>query len=119
MDRVAFFTHLGKEILLLDFSRLKANEALALIDPAKAVISKKPPHSVLTLTDVTEMSFNEELSQRFKDFTTHNRPYVRAAAVVGVTGLKRIIYNAVIIFSRRHIATFDDREAAKKWLAEQ
>jgi hypothetical protein len=93
MDRISFITHDGREILLLDFSRLKAQEAIALIEPAKAVISSKP--------------------------VIHNKPYVRAAAVVGITGLKRVIFNAVIAFSRRKLVTFDDRETAKKWLKEQ
>ncbi|HTG00146.1 MAG TPA: hypothetical protein VK654_06120 [Nitrospirota bacterium] len=119
MDRIAFITHDGREILLLDFSSLRANEAIALIEPAKAVISSKPQNSVLTLTDVTDLRFNEELSQKMVEFTTHNKPYVRAAAVVGITGLRQVIYNAVIAFSKRHIATFDTRDDAKKWLVAQ
>jgi len=119
MERITFITHGGKDILLLDFSRLKANEVLQLIDPAKAVISGKPEKSILTLTDVTDLTFNSEVSERMKEFTAHNKPYVRASAIVGVTGLKRIIYNAVIAFSQRQIATFGDREAAKSWLAQQ
>jgi hypothetical protein len=119
MDRIAFFAHNGKEILLLDFSSLKPDEAIALIGPAKTVISGKPQNSVLTLTDVTDIRFNEELSRKMLEFTTHNKPYVRAAAVVGITGLKEVIYNAVVAFSRRKISTFDTRDDAKKWLAAQ
>lgn len=119
MDRVAFITHDGKEILLLDFSGLKSNEAIALIEPAKAVISKKPQNSVLTLTDVTDVRFNEDLSRKMVEFTTHNKPYVRAAAVVGITGLKQVIFNAVVALSKRNLSTFDTRDDAKKWLVAQ
>jgi Cu2+-containing amine oxidase len=119
MDRVTFITHGGKEILLLDFSGLKAAEAIGLVEPAKRVISSRPLNSILTLTDVTDIRFNEELSQKMKEFTSHNKPYVRAAAVVGITGLRQVIYNAVVAFSRRKIATFDTRDDAKKWLVEQ
>lgn len=119
MERVSFITHGGKEILLLDFSGMKAAEAIVMIEHAMGVISSRPVNSLLTLTDVTDIRFNDDLSRKMKGFTAHNKPYVRAAAVVGVTGLKRIIYNAVIAFSRRNITTFDDREAAKSWLADQ
>lgn len=119
MERVSFVNHGGKEILLLDFSHMKAAEAIAMIEHARGVISSRPENSLLTLTDVTDIRFNDDLSRVMKEFTAHNKPYVRAAAVVGVTGLKRIIYNAVIAFSRRNITTFDDREAAKRWLTEQ
>jgi hypothetical protein len=119
MDRISFITHDNREILLLDFSRLKAHEAIALIEPAKTVISSKPHNSLLTLTDVTDIMFNDELSQKMKEFTVHNKPFVRAAAVVGITGLRKVIFNAVLVFSRRKLESFDDREAAKQWLKEQ
>lgn len=119
MDRIMFIDHAGTEILLLDFSGVKSAEVLAMIDHAKTVISGRPPRSLRTLTDVTDMHFNNEVSQKMKEFTSHNKPYVMAAAVVGVTGLKRIIFNAVIAFSGRKLTTFDDRESAKRWLAEQ
>ncbi len=119
MERVKFINHSGKEILLLDFSGTKPHEAVAIIERAKGIIGSRPENSLLTLTDVTDIHFNNELSQQMKEFTAHNKPYVRAAAVVGVTGLKRIIYNAVIAFSRRNITTFDDRDRAAQWLADQ
>ncbi len=119
MERVSFINHGGKDILLLDFSDMKATDAIAMIEHARGVIGGRPENSLLTLTDVTDIRFNDDLSRKMKEFTVHNKPYVKAAAVVGVTGLKRIIYNAVTAFSGRNISTFDDREAAKRWLVEQ
>ncbi len=119
MERITFIRHGEREILLLDFSATRPPEAISIIEHAKGVISSRPENSLLTLTDVTDIRFNDELSQKMKEFTVHNKPYVRAAAVVGVTGLKRIIFNAVLAFSRRNITAFDDRESAKRWLAEQ
>lgn len=119
MERVSFITHDGREILLLDFSGTKPSDAMAIIEHAMDVISSRPENSLLTLTDVTDIRFNDDLSRKMKEFTVHNKPCVKAAAVVGVTGLKRIIFNAVIAFSRRNLTTFGDRETAKRWLAKQ
>ena len=116
MERVRFIQHKGKEILFLDFSQCKPDEALAVIEQSKAVIRKKPEHSLLTLTDVTDLRFNDTLSHQMKEFTAHNKPYVRAAAVVGITGLKKILFGAVIAFSKRKIHAFDSIEQAKEWL---
>ena len=60
-DRVKFIKHLEKEILLLDFSNSGAVELLKIIEDAKRVISTKPENSLLTLTDVTNARFNEEV----------------------------------------------------------
>jgi hypothetical protein len=116
MERIKFIQHKGKEILLLDFSRCTVTDALALIDKAAAAIRTRPEQSLLTLTDVTDMRFDDTVNQRMKEFTSHNKPYVRAAAVVGITGLKKILFQAVMTFSKRKINTFDDRETAKAWL---
>ncbi len=116
MQRVKFIRHGEKEILFLDFSNSGADDVLRTIETAKQVISGRPEQSLLTLTDVTNARFNEEVGEGMKQLTAHNRPYVKAAAVVGITGLKRIIFGAVVAFSKRNIASFDDVEEAKQWL---
>jgi hypothetical protein len=117
-EKIRFIQYEGKKILHLDFSRCKADEILNTITKAKKVIATHPERSLLTLTDVTDARFSDAVAQEMKAFTAHNRPYVRAAAVVGVTGLKRIIFEAVIAFSGRKISTFDSIEKAKQWLIE-
>jgi len=116
-DRVKFIKHQEKEILFLDFSNSQTAEVLKIIEDAKQVIRTRPQNSLLTLTDVTNARFNEAVGEGMKQFTAHNKPYVKAAAVVGITGLKRIIFGAVMAFSKRKIESFDDVEQAKQWLA--
>jgi hypothetical protein len=115
-ERIRFITHQGKEILLLDFSDSRADEVLEIIDRAASVIATRPQGSVLTLTDVTNARFNEAVGEGMRKLAVHNKPYVRAGAVVGITGLKRIIFGAVMAFSERKLESFDDREQAKAWL---
>jgi hypothetical protein len=116
-ERIKFIKHEESDILLLDFSNSKADEVLKIIEDAKQVIKARPKGSLLTLTDVTNARFNEKVGEGMKQFTAHNKPFVRAGAVVGITGLKRIIFGAVVAFSQRKLETFDNREQAKHWLA--
>ena len=118
MERVQFIQHKGKKILHLNFADCKADEVLTVIDQAKAAIRTQALRSVLTLTDVTNTAFNSKVSDAMKEFVMHNKPYVVASAVVGVTGLKQIIYNAVMKFSGRKLTAFDSLAEAKDWLAE-
>jgi len=115
-ERVKFIKHQTRDILFLDFSNSGADEVLKILEDAKRVIRNKPHQSLLTLTDVTNARFNEEVGEGMKQFTLHNKPYVKAGAVVGITGLKRIIFGAVMAFSKRKIEAFDDLEQAKNWL---
>jgi len=116
MARVELIKHNGKELLFLDFSNCKPGDVFLIIDEAKKTIRTLPENSVLTLTDVTNMRFDDRVTQQMKEFTIHNKPYVRAAAVVGVEGVKKIILNAVMLFSKRKFHTFDSIESAKNWL---
>lgn len=119
MERVQFIQHKGKKILHINFADCKAEEVLTVIDQAKAVIRTQAQQSVFTLTDVTNTAFNSTVSDAMKEFVVHNKPYVVASAVVGVTGLKQIIYNAVMKFSGRTLTAFDSLAEAKDWLAER
>jgi hypothetical protein len=119
MPKVEFITHKGKEILFLDFSYGRPDNIMPFIEEAKKIIAGQPQSSLLTLTDVTEGQFNNKISDVFKKFALHNKPYVKAAAVVGVVGLRKVLYEMVIKFSGRQMSVFDTLEEAKDWLVEQ
>jgi hypothetical protein len=118
-ERVIFIQHKRIEILLLDFSYCGVSEAIGIIHDGKKIIRSQPEDSVLTLTDVTGARYNLEVIEKLKDFTKGNKAYVKASAVVGLDGLKKIVYNAVVRFSRRNLSVFDDIQKAKDWLVEQ
>ncbi len=103
----------------MNFADCKADEVLTVIDQAKAAIRTQAQQSVFILTDVTNTAFNSKVSDAMREFVMHNKPYVVASAVVGVTGLKQIIYNAVMKFSGRKLTAFDSLAEAKDWLAER
>jgi len=117
MSRVQFISHGGKRILYFDFSGCKSAEVAEVVEEAKAVLVTEPPGSVLARTNVTDTEMSKATSASMKEFTTHNTPYVRASPVTGVDGLKKIVYNAVMTISGRHISAFDTLEQAKDWLA--
>jgi hypothetical protein len=119
MERVRFITHQWRQILLLDFSDCGVDELLKAMDSAKKLIRAEGQSSLLILTDVTAARYNLEVVEKLKEFTNGNKPYVKASAVVGLDGMKKIIYNAVTKFSGRNIPAFDDIENAKQWLIEQ
>lgn len=118
MERVKFIQHKWRQLLLLDFSCCSVHEAIITMDKAKKIIRSQPQSSVLILTDVTDARYNLEVVEKLKEFTNGNNPYVKASAVVGLDGLKKIVYNAVVMFSGRRLSVFEDIEKAKDWLIE-
>jgi hypothetical protein len=120
MERTRFVDHKGKRILLLDYSGMTSpEEEIAEIRHSIDVVAGQPRDSLLVLTDVSDARYNAASLQALKELAAHNAPFVTASAVVGITGLRRIAYQAVIVFSKRNIRAFDTREAAKDWLVTQ
>ncbi len=117
--RVIFLEEGPRRILHLNFSRATAEEVLQVIDHAKPIIASQEPSSLLVLTDVTDARFNQEVAARMKEFTAHNKPFIRGSAVLGVTGLKKIIFDAINSFSGRNIRAFDKKDEAIGWLQSQ
>jgi len=116
MERVRFIEHDNVPILYLDFSNCPIATAHEVINTAAPMIRDKPEKSVLTLTYTDGGKFDNDIIQALKQFTKGNEPYVKAAAVVGIKGLQKIVLDAVRLFSNREFATFDDIEKAKEYL---
>lgn len=120
MERTRFIEHKGKRILLLDYAGVRdPDEALREVAHSKQVVAQQPPGSLLVMTLVRDARYNAAVLQAMKDLAAHNAPYVKHSAVVGMSGLHRIAYQAVMVFSKRSIKTFDQEAEALDWLVEQ
>ena len=120
-SRARFLEHAGKRVILLDFSGITdPEEGLAEVEKARRFIAgQKPDGTHLTLTDVTRTRYDRRIVEAFKAFTAHNRPYVRAAAVVSDSTLHRASISMIALFSKRKIHTCATREEGLAWLAAQ
>ena len=115
-QRLQFEAHQGKRVLIIDYSHCDVGQMKELIGITRTLIATQLPNSVLTLSDVTGAIFNIEVVEQIKELTRHNAPYVRKAALVGVTGLQALIYNVVQTFSKRNIPIFSNKQEALKYL---
>lgn len=117
--RIRFVEHRGVSILVLDFSGLDEAGVLRTIDEARRVVARQAPGSVRTLTLVEDaQAATPRAAAAFRDAAEHNAPYVRAAAVVGLSPQQRVVYEAVMLFSGRKLHAFDDDAAAMDWLVD-
>lgn len=117
MRQPEFLTYKERSIFYMDFSNLRTKEEIIeLVDRSKLYIRKQSSSSLLTLTNVEGMHFNNEIKEVFSEFVKGNKPFVRAGAVVGLGGLMRIVYNGLMKLTGRDIRSFDDFTIAKEWL---
>jgi Icc-related predicted phosphoesterase len=117
MGKVNFIEYKGKKILHIDMSNCLENDAIAIIEESQKIIRTQAPKSVLTLTDVTHTRYNAAVVAAFQEYAKNNKPHVKAAAIIGINAIKKIIFNKIMEFSEREIIAFDNPEKAKEWLA--
>jgi len=118
MTRARFVKDRGKLIYHLDFSKLSLEDIREVIAYGKGMIGKMPQDSLLSLTDVSETQFDDEAKDVMRELMEYNKPYVRAGAVVGVNGWRKLIYMVSLKLSgRNNLRLFDNVDAAMDWLA--
>jgi hypothetical protein len=120
-QRTRFLDNGGQRVILLGFEGI-TDEAmgLAVVAEAREFIGRlKPDGSHFTLTDVTRTTYNRRIVDAFKELTVHNRPFIKAAAVVSDSALHRAAISMIAVISRRKLEVFQTRGEALAWLATQ
>jgi hypothetical protein len=112
----------SKNIFCLDITDLQMKDVQEIqkhVEQAKQKIGKQPAKSVLHITNVTHTGFNTSVTNIIKEYALHNTPYIKASAIVGMTGLQKIIYTAIKAFTGRNFFLADTMDEAKEWLVKQ
>ena len=120
MDRVRFITHRGKQVLLVDYTDLHdEDEIIKIIEQREFMVDSQPKHSVLTVIIVTGAKFNKEALTRAKEANVYDLPYVRRAALVGVSEQQKAAVDAVGMFAKRHWEMFETLDEALDWIVKE
>jgi hypothetical protein len=116
--RARFIMHNGKRIYLIDGEGLGPEAVIALCDQVEADVRSQPQGSVLTITNVKGVPMDHRLTDRLRRVAEGNRPYVKAAAITGLSPVQRFVVTTVKILARREFHLFDTVDQAKDFLAE-
>ena len=117
MERITIIEHKRKKIFFVDLKDSRESaENIEIINKAKDMIMKMEEKSVLLLSDYTNAHYDIPAAEAMKNFSKSVTPFVKASAVLGVTGIKRILFNSVVKLTGRHIEIFDKKEDALDYL---
>jgi len=117
MEQARLVRHKGKQIFKMDCTAATLEEMNAVIAEYIRQVRNQPEKSVLTLTIAGATAFSTETITKLKELARDNTPYVKAGAIVGITGLYKVVFSAVSMFSNRRIYLFDNVDQAMELLA--
>lgn len=115
MSRVKLTTYRGHRILRWDWAGLTPDEFIAEYEKAVRLIAREPASSVRLLTIPTNQ-FDERLADVIRRLAPEKAKYVLAEALVGATGIHKMLFLANKAKYRLNREVFDEEEAAKDWL---
>ena len=115
-DRIHFFEHKGRQILLADFSHAKAPQMQLLLEHVRITVAQHARESVLILADYTGAIVDHAVATKIKEVLTLDRPFVKKTAWVGTENIPHAFLENFHNFSQREIVTFNTREEAMDWL---
>lgn len=118
MDRIRTVEHRGVPVMIVDYDDLRDPAAVIdLIESSAREIQSRPPRSQRVLMRVANVHFNPAVVAALKDAGLKNQPHLAAVAVVGLTGLTRVVHRAMMKLMRQEIPAFDAEPEALDWLA--
>jgi hypothetical protein len=116
--RSRWIVHEGERILFVDLSGFGRHpdafrEELTEVE---AEVYQQLEGSLRVLTDIRDTVVSSEVMGLAKESSARVTKYICKEAIVGMSGIRQVLLDAVSRFSGRRFAAFDDVEAAKDWL---
>lgn len=121
MSAYEWLSYKGKRIIYMNLSGITESavlkERIEIIEP---VVEKEQPSSILCICDLANSRTSPESTQMLKNFTKHNQPYIKMTALIGLTGLQKVVYQGVVLFTgRKNLIIKNTKQEALEWLIEQ
>ena len=114
-----WISHKGKNILLIDYNGLDLQQQLDQIRTATKILLDTGKKDNLTISDVRNITISNEFTELAKTMGKQSGQVTKKAAALGVSGIRKVILQAVNAFSGNPRRPFDTLEEAKDWLVEE
>jgi hypothetical protein len=121
-ERMERVEHRGRAILYSDYRGLKGDDLVSQIRAncrLAAQLARMGETEQLRLADLRDTFATPEAIDAIKAVAKEMKPFTKAHAVLGVTGVRKYLLRIVHEFSGLSSRPFDTEAEAKEWLAGQ
>jgi hypothetical protein len=114
---VSWINYGGKKILFVDYNGANSENELLKILYEEVEILKKEIQRQLILVNIGNSYSTDKYRQEVQRLTNEVVKHkTEKSAIVGMVGIKKLIFGTMIKLSNGHVRLFDNLEDAKKWL---
>ena len=116
-ERVKLIEHKGETIIYLNLSGLQGDVIIPMVQRFEQLVMES--ENPIALTNLINARVYGDGLEEIKRVAKAVRPHLKKRAVVGITGVKAILYKSVNLFARGvPTKMFDKIEDAKDYLVE-
>ena len=115
---ITILEHRDKKILYANHKDCGAEIIISTIKQSEELILKMANPDLRLLVDVRNCEITAEVVEQFKVTAKKIKDYRKKTAVLGITGVRKVMLIAVNKFSGIEAKAFDDEISAKEWLVE-
>ena len=114
--RFKWIEYKGVEILLNDYTNLTGENFIETLDILTEHFLAQKRKNILLLLDVRNSYSNKEIIEALNASSKRIKPFLKKSAVLGVTGVKKILLSVVNKVSDLGAKPFTTEDEAKEWL---
>lgn len=107
----------SKSVIVVDCANMQSEQAREIVDTlrkASALVAEQPEKSVYIITIVTNVKFNNDISNAFKQYASANTKYVKESILVGLSGLQTVVFSAIKALTKRDYHLVGSLDEARK-----
>lgn len=114
--RTKWLTYKGEQIFFQDYTNLEGDEVACLIPAFTEIELDMVKEGSVQLLDFTESFANRAAINALAEAAKLTKHLYEKTAVLGITGIKKILLNALNRITNIGAKAFASEEEAKKWL---
>ena len=109
--------HRGKTVIVQNYTGLAGQAYVDAVESNGKAGKTLDISEKRILVDVTDSVVDKDVMKAFKSVSKTASSKISKTAVVGVSGIQKILLRTVAAFAQLQINTFENRDEALEWLA--
>ena len=118
MPMVSVVPRGAAQVFVVDFSQCEPGTFAPIVREAQQTLCRLPLRSARVVTVFQDVRFDLGTVKEMKDYASTVMPHLRRCALVGIDGMKKVVFGGIKPLFSIPLQLFDDVEAAKAWAAE-
>ncbi len=117
MQKVSVSPFGAAQVFVVDFSHCDPGQYAPVVQEAQHALCRQPLKSVRVVTVFQDVRFDLGTVKEMKDYASTVMPHIKRCALVGIDGMKKVVFGGIKPLFTIPFELFDDLESARAWAA--